>query len=82
VLLAAGELARNRKLFHGLFSTNQGMHQHQPGTVLSTGLFHHSGNRPHSGDKFSMSIPAPSVKVQQTQFVAEHERAFRSRPFS
>jgi hypothetical protein len=35
MLLAVGELAQNYKLFHGLFSTNQGMHQHQPGTVLS-----------------------------------------------
>jgi len=26
--------------------------------VLSTGLFHHSGTRPHSGDTFSMSFSA------------------------
>jgi hypothetical protein len=65
MLLAVGELAQNYKLFLGLFSTNQGMHQHQPGTVLSTGLFHHSGNRPHSGDMLSLSALAANVKPQE-----------------
>jgi hypothetical protein len=77
MLLAVGELAQNHKLFHGLFSTNQGMHQHQPGTVLSTGLFHHSGNRPHSGDTFSLSILAMRVKPQEvTKPVPLHSRPF------
>jgi hypothetical protein len=78
LLLAVGELAQNYKLFHGLFSTNQGMHQHQPGTVLSTGLFHHSGNRPHSGDTFSLSTLTMRVKPQEVKLPV----AFHSRPFS
>src|SRR5215813_11861343 len=59
-LLAVEEPARNHKLFHGLEGTNQGIHQRQPGTVLSTGFSRHSGEVLSFDDQLGSSPPHQS----------------------
>jgi len=49
-------------LFHGLEGTNQGIHQRQPGTVLSTGFSRHSGEVLSFDDRMSFFPGAPAVK--------------------
>jgi hypothetical protein len=49
-------------LFHGLEGTNQGIHQRQPGTVLSTGFSHQSGKVLSFGDRPRMLTARAAVK--------------------
>jgi len=69
---------KDRKLFLGLESTNQGMHRRQPGTVLSTG-----GCPRHSGNVLTptaaVASSAGAVRVKKSRFTW---RVLRAASFS
>jgi len=74
-LLIAEELAHKHKLFHGLTGTNQGIHQHQLGTVLSTGFSRQSGNVLGFSDRAKITRMPRVVNVSRLALDARaHER--------
>jgi len=74
ILLAVEEPARVHKLFHGLEGTNQGIHQRQPGTVLSTGFSRHSGEVLSFDDQTSFLPGPPVVKPYPPRLINPGDR--------